>query len=188
MVEDCTVGESGLPIDDEFYVHEWMTNGYKIADAYLKIWPGVSRRVATVNGNKKLKSPLIAAYVAGVVQAHMAKYDVTEDTIIGEMASIAFADIADLVDKDGSVIKNVNEMPEKARRAVASVTEDREGKITVKLCNKEKALEMLGRHRKMFTDVHEISTNEDLATAIMGGRKRAGIIEKVKDSISDLLG
>lgn len=184
MVEDVTEGVSGLPIDEEMFVREWMSNGYKVAEAYLKTWPGVSKQTAGVNGGKKLKEPLIAAYASGVIKAHLDRYDVTEDTIIREMAGIAFLDIADLVDPDGSVIGNANEMPENARRAVASISEDKEGKITVKLCNKEKALEMLAKYKKLLTEMHEISTDTDLAAAIIGGRKRAGLVEAIKDLLS----
>jgi len=186
MGGDVTIGESGLPIDDEMFVREWMTNGYKVADAYLKTWPGVTKQTAGIKGNAKLKEPLIAAYAAGVIKAHLDQYDVTEDTIIKELAGIAFLDIADLVDKDGSVIGNANEMPEKARRAVAAITEDREGKITLKLCNKEKALELLAKYKKMLTDMHEIAGVEDLAAAILGARKRT-TTETTTTVVDDLL-
>ena len=171
MVEDVTEGTSGLPIEDEMFVREWMSNGYKVGAAYLKTWPGVSKVTAGTNGSKKLKEPLIAAYASGVIKAHLDKYDVTEDTIIRELANIAFLDIADIVNKDG-MISNLSDMPEKARRAVSSVSENVEGKCTVKFCSKEKALELLAKYKKLLTEMHEISGFEDLAAAILGARKR----------------
>lgn len=187
MSDDVTKGESGLPIDDEMFVREWLVNGYKVPEAYLKTWPGVTKQTAGIKGNVKLKEPLIAAYAAGVIKAHLDKYDVTEDTIIRELAGIAFLDIADLVDDDGSVIGNAKEMPEAARRAVASISEDTSGKITVKLCNKEKALELLAKYKKLLTEMHEIAGVEDLAAAILGARKRV-TVETKTTTVDDLLG
>lgn len=180
MSDDVMKGESGLDIADEMYVHEWMSNGYKVGKAYLKIFPGVSKQTAGTNGAAKLKEPLVAAYASGVIKSHLDKYNVTEESIIGELANIAFLDPVKLVDKDG-LIDKIQDIPEEARRCIASMTEDVNGKFTVKLCNKEKALELLAKYKKLLTEMHEISGDKDLATEIIAGRQRAGLLTKLAD-------
>jgi len=175
---DATVGESGLHVADEQFVHEWMTNGYNVVEAYKAAHPKVSNSTASSQGNKKLKDPTIAAYVSGVLKSHLEKYNVTEESIVEELANIAFLDVANLMDKDGSLITDVRLLPERVRRCVSAVEENIEGKIKIKLCSKEKALEMLAKYKKLLTDKHEISGGDDLAQSILNARKR--VIKETK--------
>ena len=171
------IGKSGLHVADEKFVHEWLGNGYNTKRAFLKTWPDSGKSTASAKGTAKLKEPAIAAYAEEVIQGHLDQYDVTEDSIIGELANIAFLDIGDLLDPDGSLIGNLNDLPEKVRRAVSGITESQEGKCRVSLCNKEKALELLAKYKKLLTELHEITGVEDLAAAILGARKRVTTIE-----------
>lgn len=166
------VSENGLTPADELFVHAWMSNGFKVIEAYLATYPKVSRITASKNGKAKLKEPLVAAYTCGVLRTHLDKYEVTESNIISELANIAFFDIKDVVTKDGSVINNVNDMTEKARRCIGSITAGHDGKTTIKICDKEKALELLAKYLKLLTDVHQFKDSDDLMVAIKEARKQ----------------
>jgi phage terminase small subunit len=169
-------GESGLPVEDELFVAKWIANGYGNAGkAYREVHPDVSKAVASEKGNALLEEPLVKAYVCGLVKQHLDKYDVTEDNIVQELANIAFLDVIDAFDEDGSLIDDIRDLPEKVRRCVSSVSESVEGKIRVAFYNKQKALEMLAKYKKLLTDMHVVSSDKDLSTEILAGRKRAGL-------------
>lgn len=167
-------GESGLDVGDEMFVREWMNNGHNAGKAYLKVWSDVKMATASTRGIEKLKDPMIKAYAAGVVKKHLDDYDITEDRILKELSCIAFLDVSDIVNKDG-VISDLSAMPEEARRAVSSVSENLQGHCTVKFCSKEKALELLAKYKRMLTELHEVTGTKDLMAAILAGRERVGI-------------
>lgn len=173
-------GVSGLHIADERFVHEWLNNGYNAKKAVLVVWPDTKPANAEAKGKAKLMEPVIAAYASGVVKAHLDAYEVTEKRILEELSTIAFFDPICLVEQDGSVKNRIQDIPEKARRAVSQISENIEGKITLKLANKEKALELLGKTLKMFTDVSEVKT-EDLASAIRKARTRKTVTTEVEE-------
>jgi phage terminase small subunit len=87
------------------------------------------------------------------------RLDVDSDRVLDEIASAAFFDPIELFNDDGT-LKDMSEIPENARRAIASfrVTEVHgEGGTRVftkdiRLVKKESALTLAGRHLNMFTD------------------------------------
>ena len=78
------------------------------------------------------------------------------------MAAIAFARTTDYAEvKDGRVLlKNTENLNEQQIRAIAGIKDGKYG-IEIKLNDKEKALELLGRHLGMFKDKVEVSGLED---------------------------
>jgi len=66
---------------------------------------------------------------------------------------------------------DVARLPEDARRAIVGWGWDRNGNFTLKFA-KERSLEMLGRHLKLFTDVVEIKDESGLAARMDKARKR----------------
>lgn len=66
---------------------------------------------------------------------------------------------------------DVARLPEDARRAIVGWGWDRNGNFTLKFA-KERSLEMLGRHFKLFTDVVEIKDETGLAARMDKARKR----------------
>ena len=47
---------------------------------------------------------------------------------------------------------DIRDLPEDVRRAIAGWSWDKEGRFTVKLADKSKALDQLGKHLKLFVD------------------------------------
>jgi phage terminase small subunit len=109
---------------------------------------------------------------------------VTRAEVLRELKKIGFADISDLYDNNGH-LKSFHDIPEHARKAIAGVEVDElfEGfgkereKIgltkKVKLWDKNKALENLGRYLKLFTDKVEHSGTVELAERLKEARERA---------------
>ena len=88
--------------------------------------------------------------------------EITQDRVLQELAAIAFAKATDYAEiKNECVrIRDTAELDEQQIRALAGIEEGKFG-IKVKLNDKEKALELLGRHLGMFKDKVEVSGLED---------------------------
>lgn len=88
---------------------------------------------------------------------------ITADRVLREYARIAFANAKDIIDfENGGILEDADEddlaavQSVKVKTSSGNVdTEERE----VKLADKQKALEMLGRHLGMFKDKLELSGN-----------------------------
>ena len=88
--------------------------------------------------------------------------EVTQDRVVQELASIAFAKVTDYVRirSNGTtsivVMKSTDDLTDDQVRAIAGIKEGANG-IEIKLNDKEKALELLGRHLGMFKDKVDVS-------------------------------
>ena len=90
--------------------------------------------------------------------------EVTVERVVRELARLAFFDVRKLVNDDGVPLK-VTELDDDTARAVAGLDVARIGNadmgigevLKFKLADKKGALELLGRHLKMFTDKVEHS-------------------------------
>lgn len=129
---------------------------------------GYSKKTAYSQGSDLLKKPEIAALVEKHQQAAAERAEITIAKVLAELGKHAFADIAKLYDQDGN-LKPIHEMAKGARTTIQSIETDElyagrgESRVKigynrkVKTTDKLKALELIGRHLKMFTDVHEHS-------------------------------
>lgn len=81
---------------------------------------GYSEKTARKIGSENLTKPDIQNYLNQKREEISKRHDVTMDRIIQEYAHIAFQDTAELF--DGSVLKEVSELPEHVTRALSEVT------------------------------------------------------------------
>lgn len=132
--------------------------------AYLVAYPRVkSENVAAVNGSKMLRNTKVASFIQERMQERQQRTEVTQDRVIQELAAIAFAKATDYVEIKNSgssakvLIKATGELSEEQRRAIAGIKEGTNG-IEIKLNDKEKALELLGRHLGMWNDKLDLKT------------------------------
>jgi len=131
---------------------------------------GFSEKTAYSQGQRLLKNVEIQKRIAELQQERAEKTEVTQNMVIKELAIIAFSDLKDYIEviEDTGAIraKSFEEMPEGKSRALQSIKEDRvikesaDGKqvtvydkINFRLHDKIKALELLGKHLGMFTDI-----------------------------------
>ena len=96
------------------------------------------------------------------MQERQERTEVTQDQVVKELAAIAFAKATDYAEvRDGQVIiKNTTDLSDMMVRAIAGIKEGRNG-VEIKLNDKGKALELLGRHLGMFKDRVEVSGLEE---------------------------
>ena len=131
--------------------------------AYRKAYPSVKRdETAAQAGSRMLRNVKVAAYIQERMQERQKRTEITQDRVLQELAAIAFAKATDYAEvKDECVkIKDTKDLDEQQIRALAGIKEGKFG-IEVKLNDKEKALELLGRHLGMFKDKVEVSGLEE---------------------------
>lgn len=107
---------------------------------------------------KLLQDPVILAAVhKGIARLH-AKTDVTAERVLTELARIAYGDITAMVRiRNGRVcVADSDALTQDQRSAIAEISETADG-IRVKLADKTKALEMLGKRLALWTDRTELT-------------------------------
>ena len=142
---------------DEYLIDLNATRAYRVA------YPSVKKEeAAAVNGSKLLRNTKVAAYIQKRMKERQKRTEITQDRVLEELAAIAFAKATDYAEvKEGQVIiKDTANLDEQQARAIAGIEEGKFG-IKVKLNDKEKALELLGRHLGMFKDKVEVSGLEE---------------------------
>ena len=141
---------------------------------------GYSPKTAYSIGHELLSKPEIRAYIDKAMAERSKRTGVNADRVVRELAKVAFVNAEDVID-----VKNAKLLPDASRddtAAIASVkvkivsgdTESEEREI--KLADKLKALELLGKHMGMFTDKTELSGTVDL-----GADNLAKILEQLSD-------
>ncbi len=133
------------------------------ATAYLAAgYRAKSRYVAQVCASQLLKHPKVAARIAKARQKQSDRLQVTADDVLRRLCEIANLDLADVISEDGTLL-DVHRMQEKVRTSLQGIeTEERtfgEGKSAisttvrkVKLGDRLKALELIGKHLGMFVE------------------------------------
>ncbi len=103
----------------------------------------------------------VKSYIAELMTARKERLQITSDMVLRDLAAIAFTDIRDFVSlgEEGLVVKAIGDLTPEQARAIESITERTNAhgsRIGIKLHNKLKALELIGRHLAMFTDRVEL--------------------------------
>lgn len=138
---------------DEYLIDLNATRAYRVA------YPNVKKdEVARANGSRLLTNANVAKYISERMKDRQKRTEVTQDRVIEELASIAFAKATDYAEViDGRVkIKNTCDLTDDQIRAIAGIKEGANG-IEIKFNDKEKALELLGRHLGMWNDKMQLS-------------------------------
>ena len=127
---------------------------------------GYKAKTAHVIGAENLRKPKIAEEIARRQKDLQRRTEVTQERVVKELARIAFADMTDyaqvetrMIEKDDGTevsyqavaLKETAELSAEQRAALAGIKQGANG-IEVKLHDKIKALELLGRHIGMFND------------------------------------
>lgn len=137
---------------DEYLIDLNATRAYRVA------YPSVKKeQTAASAAARMLRNVKVAAYISERMEERQKRTEITQDRVVQELAAIAFARATDYVEirSNGTnsvvVIKPTMELSEEQVRAIAGIKEGANG-IEIKLNDKEKALELLGRHLGMWND------------------------------------
>lgn len=139
------------------FVEEYLVD-LNATRAYKAIYKSCKKdETARVNGSRLLTNANVAAYLAERQKALQRRTEVTQERVIGELAAIAFADVADyvqIIDNGGFPMVQLTptkDIPANKRAAIAGIKQGNNG-IEVKLHNKLDALDKLGRHLGLFKE------------------------------------
>ena len=168
----------------DLFVKEYLKdlNG---TQAYIRAGYKVkNENVAAVYASKLLRKPKVQEKIQAAMKEREKRTEITQDRVLNEIANLAFTDRTGIVNlKNNSlIIKNFDELSEEQKACISGVKETKYG-IEVTFYNKEKALEMLGRHLGMFTEKLEVKgelktedpfkglSTDELKKVIFGGDK-----------------
>lgn len=123
---------------------------------------GYSPKSAGSIASENLKKPNIALRVEELKAKRSKRTGVTADRVIAELAKIGFVNATEVIDFDDATIKDSAGKDDTA--AIQSVrvkvfpTSEGDGvEREIRLADKNKALEQLGRHLGLFTDKVDLS-------------------------------
>lgn len=134
---------------------------------------GYSPDTAYSIGNENMKKPEIKALIDKAMAERSKRTGVSADRVVTELAKIAFVNASDVIDIETATLKP-DAAPEDtaAIQSVKVKTFGEDGlEREIKMADKLKALELLGKHLGMFKDKVELS----------------GSLETEKTKLDDLL-
>ena len=151
---------------DEFLTDFNATRAYKVA------YPNNQKEESIrANSSRLLTNDNIKNYISEKQKEREKRTEITQDMVIKELAKIAFGDIRKLYNDFGS-LKNIKDLDDDIAAALAGVEtfqefdgrgDDREyigDTKKVKMLDKTKALELLGKHLGMFKEKVEINQDK----------------------------
>ena len=125
---------------------------------------GYSVKTAGSIGDENLKKPEINSAIAKEMAKRSKRTGVNQDRVVLELAKIAFVNASDVIDADTATVKDDATADDTA--AIQSIkvkvfpTKDGEGvEREIKLGDKLKALELLGKHLGMWNDKFDLNVN-----------------------------
>lgn len=166
------------------FIEEYLID-LNATQAYLRAGYKVNENVAAVNAQRLLRNAKIQTVLAQAMMERAERTKITQDKVVHELAKIAFSKGTDFVrvviktgyrpilNDEGNVIDyepydyqavevlNTDEIPVDKQAAIAGIKQGATG-IEVKLNDKVKALELLGRHLGMFNDKLDVNVSQKL--------------------------
>ena len=165
----CVQGGDGvkLTVKQKRFVDEYLVdfNGTQAA-----IRAGYATRSAEVTAAKLLRNAKVQAEISRRQQDLQRRTEVSQDRVVKELMRVAFADATNyvqvqprtIVGADGKeiviqavVLTATAELTDEERAAISQIKQGANG-IEVKMYDKLRALELLGRHIGMFNDKLEL--------------------------------
>jgi phage terminase small subunit len=121
---------------------------------------GYSARTAREIGRENLDKPDIQAALQTAFAARSQRVEIDQDWVIRRLARIADLDLRKLFTDDGT-LRPIQELPEDVAGAISSVDvikrKDDAEEYRVRLPDRIRALDLLGRHLGMFRDRVEVT-------------------------------
>lgn len=140
----------------------------------------------TMRGEEMAALPHIADYVAYVRAKMRERMEVTQERILEEVANLAYSNMADfiVIQEDGTFYTDFSGLTREQLAAIQEVTVDtymdgrgedaqRVKSVKFKLAPKAAAVELLGKHKKLWTDVVETNDLAELSDEITRRRRES---------------
>lgn len=155
---------------------------FNATEAYLQVYPGVTRGSAAELGSKLLKNLDTRQLLADMARAATMRGELNQDYIIGCWVAISQADVMDFFETDDKgtlTLRNLAQVDPRLRRNIASlkVTTSKinemvtEQKVELKLWDKVGVLRDMGNAAGLLRDLGE-KQSDNIAAAIEQGFDR----------------
>lgn len=131
---------------------------------------GYSAKTAYSIGWELLRKPEIEQAIHAAMEERAKRTQITADRVLYELARIAYANMGEYIEtqEDGSAYVDLSHLSADQAAAIQEIVTDTymDGsgddavpvkKVKFKLHPRTRALELLGKHRGLFTDKHEVS-------------------------------
>lgn len=160
------------------FVREYLVD-LNASAAYKRAGYIAKGNAAEVNAARMLRNAQVQAEIQVAMNERAQRNDITADRVLKEIARLAFFDPRRLLNGDGTP-KSIHALDDDTAAAVAGIDIVTKGNedlgyadvMKIKLADKSKNLELLGRHLKLFTDKIEVDVGADLATRMKEARER----------------
>lgn len=165
------VGSTGLTVRQHRFVQEYLASeDMNASAAYVRA--GYTNKFPDRGAHQLILKPAVQKAIQAAIARRGRRVNVTQDRVVEELARIAFLDIRDFYDTDGN-LREIHALPESAAAAlrgmdVAIEPGGEDGKAPtrvrkIRMADKVRALELLGRHMGMFDDRLKVTMDGDLA-------------------------
>lgn len=141
---------------------------------------GYSEKTAESQGSRLLSNAKVRQAIDEALARRAARVEVKADDVLRELLRVATVDLGAAFAPDGKLLP-LKDMPVDVRRALASVEvttiggEEGVAQLSkVKFWDKTRALELLGKHLKLFTDKLEVEGKLTLAQLVEAAAKPEG--------------
>lgn len=124
---------------------------------------GYSPDTAQQIGSENLSKPVLKAHIDRAMAERSRRTGVNADRVVRELAKIAFVNAADVINAEDATLRDdASEEDTAAIQSVKVKTFGEDGlEREIKMADKLKALELLGKHLGMFKDRLELSGGLD---------------------------
>ena len=166
----------------EIFAREYVKdlNGTRAAIAV-----GYSAKTADAAASRLLSNVKVQTLVATLTKKHADKLDLSAEKVLSELSRMGFSNFLDYVNitEEGDAFVDLSSLTQEQAAAIQEVTVNEyvEGKgkharkvkrTKLKLVDKIRSLDLLGRHLKLFTEKVEVSGLEGLPERLEEARKR----------------
>ncbi|MDD3654918.1 MAG: terminase small subunit [Desulfotomaculaceae bacterium] len=148
------MAERGLTVKQQMFVKEYLVD---LNATQAAIRAGYSEKTAAEIGCEYLRKPKIQEAVQAAMGKRSKKTEITAEKVLEQLARIAFADIGEFVEINGNTV--IIKPFEQVDGTVLSEVAETQNGLKVKLNDKMKALELIGRHLGMFNDKLNVNMN-----------------------------
>jgi phage terminase small subunit len=168
--------ERELTPKQQMFVREYLVD---LNATQAAIRAGYSAKTAEEQGYQLLRKTSVQAAIQLGMDARAQSIEINATRVLKEIGRLAFFDPRKLLNADGTP-KPIHELDDDTAAAVAGVEIVTKGNedlgyadiLKIKLADKSKNLEMLGRHLKLFTDKIEVDVGGELAQRMKEARER----------------
>ena len=153
LPDDLRAELDSLSLRQRLFVAEYLGNGFNASRAARAA--GYSESTAAHQSSRLARNPKLARIVAEQAQKEMARREITAERVLDEMAKLAFFDPRRIFDANGNLLPP-GQMGDEEAAAIAGLDlrqmQDGSEMKKIKLADKLKSLEMLGRYLRLFTE------------------------------------